>query len=104
MPSRLFIVMPFGMAATLLMPFGLDAFFWQITGAGLDVVIVIAKTVAAWGGNIPFGRLPVWLFPMVIAGFLLMTLLRTWLATRGCASDPRFGRQVRGAEPRCPKT
>ncbi|MBB3453303.1 ComEC/Rec2-related protein [Rhizobium sp. BK313] len=83
MPVVSFIVMPFGMAATLLMPFGLDAFFWQITGAGLDVVIVIAKTVAAWGGNIPFGRLPVWLFPMVIAGFLLMTLLRTWLRHAG---------------------
>ncbi|AVA21478.1 MULTISPECIES: ComEC/Rec2 family competence protein [unclassified Rhizobium] len=83
MPVVSFVVMPFGMAATLLMPFGVDAPFWQITGWGLDVVIVIAKTVAAWGGNIPFGRLPVWLFPTVIAGFLLMTLLRTWLRHAG---------------------
>ncbi|MEF0942365.1 ComEC/Rec2 family competence protein [Rhizobium sp. BR 362] len=83
MPVVSFVVMPFGMAATLLMPFGVDAPFWQITGAGLDAVIVIAKTVAAWGGNIPFGRLPVWLFPTVIAGFLLMTLLKTWLRHAG---------------------
>ncbi|MDE1994027.1 MAG: ComEC/Rec2 family competence protein [Rhizobiaceae bacterium] len=79
MPVVSFVVMPFGMVATMLMPFGLDAFFWKITGAGLDVVTVIAKSVAAWGGNIPFGRLPVWLFPTFIAGFLLMTLLRTRL-------------------------
>ncbi|MBB6304440.1 ComEC/Rec2 family competence protein [Rhizobium leucaenae] len=83
MPVVSFVVMPFGMAATMLMPFGVDAPFWQITGAGLDAVIVIAKTVAAWGGNIPFGRLPVWLFPTVIAGFLLMTLLKTWLRHAG---------------------
>ncbi|MDL2398593.1 ComEC/Rec2 family competence protein [Rhizobium mayense] len=83
MPVVSFVVMPFGMAATLLMPFGIDAPFWQVTGAGLDVVIIIAKTVAAWGGNIPFGRLPVWLFPTIIAGFLLMTLLRTWLRHTG---------------------
>ncbi|MBB5572457.1 MULTISPECIES: ComEC/Rec2 family competence protein [Rhizobium] len=83
MPVVSFVVMPFGMAATMLMPFGVDAPFWQITGAGLDAVIVVAKTVAAWGGNIPFGRLPVWLFPTVIVGFLLMTLLKTWLRHAG---------------------
>ncbi|WFU10482.1 ComEC/Rec2 family competence protein [Rhizobium sp. CB3090] len=83
MPVVSFIIMPFGMAATMLMPFGVDAPFWQVTGAGLDVVIAIAKTVAAWGGNIPFGRLPVWLFPTVITGFLLMTLLKTRLRHAG---------------------
>jgi ComEC/Rec2-related protein len=83
MPIVSFIVMPFGMAAMLLMPFGLDGWFWQITGEGLDLVIIVAKTVAAWGGNIPFGRMPVWLFPTFIAGFVLMTLLKTWLRHTG---------------------
>lgn len=83
MPIVSFIVMPFGMAAMLLMPFGIDGWFWQITGEGLDLVIIIAKTVAAWGGNIPFGRMPVWLFPTFIAGFVLMALLKTWLRHTG---------------------
>ncbi|MDJ1634446.1 ComEC/Rec2 family competence protein [Rhizobium rhizogenes] len=46
-PIVSFIVMPFGMAAMLLMPFGLDAPFWQVTGKGLELVIGIATTVAA---------------------------------------------------------
>ena len=83
MPVVSFIVMPVGMIAMLLMPLGLDGIFWSITGFGLDIVIVIAKTVAAWGGNVPFARLPAWLFPTIIAGFLLMTLLRTQLRHLG---------------------
>ncbi|MET0748322.1 MAG: ComEC/Rec2 family competence protein [Rhizobium sp.] len=83
MPVVSFVVMPVGMVAMLLMPFGLDGIFWVVTGWGLDVVIVIAKTVAAWGGNVPFARLPLWLFPTIIAGFLLMTLLRTPLRHTG---------------------
>ncbi|MBM7047711.1 MULTISPECIES: ComEC/Rec2 family competence protein [Rhizobium] len=77
MPIVSFIVMPFGMVAMLLMPFGLDGPFWQITGEGLELVIVIAKTVAGWGGDITFGRQPAWLMPTFITGFLLMTMLRT---------------------------
>ncbi|MGO4436828.1 ComEC/Rec2 family competence protein [Rhizobium sp. RAF56] len=79
MPIVSVIVMPVGMLAMLLMPFGLDAVPWKITGLGLDAVIAIAKTVAAWGGNVPFARLPPWLFPAVVAGILLMGLLRTRL-------------------------
>ncbi|WP_244598741.1 ComEC/Rec2 family competence protein [Rhizobium tubonense] len=83
MPVVSFIVMPVGMLATLLMPFGLDYYPWKITGFGLDLVIFVAKTVAAWGGNIPFARLPGWFFPVIIAGFLLMTILRTRLRHAG---------------------
>ncbi|NRP85545.1 hypothetical protein GFPCMMHI_01443 [Ensifer adhaerens] len=77
MPIVSFVVMPFGMAAMLLMPFGLDGPFWQITGEGLELVIAIAKTVAGWGGDITFGRQPAWLMPTFITGFLVMTMLRT---------------------------
>ena len=83
MPIVSFIVMPFGMLAMLLMPFGLDYYPWQLTGMGLDAVTAIAKAVAAWGGNVPFARLPVWLFPTIVAGFLVMTLLRTHLRHAG---------------------
>jgi ComEC/Rec2-related protein len=83
MPVVSFVVMPVGMLAVLLMPFGFDYLPWQVTGWGLDVVIAIAKYVAAWGGNIPFARLPAWLFPTIVAGFMLMTLLRTRLRHLG---------------------
>lgn len=83
MPIVSFIVMPFGMAAMLLMPFGLDGPFWKVTGEGLELVILIAKTVAGWGGDITFGRQPGWLMPTFIAGFLIMTMLRTRLRHLG---------------------
>lgn len=83
MPIVSFIVMPFGMAAMMLMPFGLDGPFWRVTGEGLEFVIVIAKTVAGWGGDITFGRQPGWLMPTFIAGFLIMTMLRTRLRHMG---------------------
>ncbi|WP_037152213.1 ComEC/Rec2 family competence protein [Rhizobium freirei] len=83
MPVVSFVVMPFGMAAMLLMPFGLDGPFWKVTGEGLELVILIAKTVASWGGDITFGRQPAWLMPTFIAGFLIMSVLRTRLRHLG---------------------
>ncbi|MFK0165433.1 ComEC/Rec2 family competence protein [Rhizobium sp. NPDC090279] len=83
MPVVSFVVMPFGMAAMLLMPLGLDAPFWKVTGEGLELVIVIARTVAGWGGDITFGRQPAWLMPTFIVGFLVMSILRTRLRHLG---------------------
>ncbi len=83
MPVVSFIVMPFGMAAMMLMPLGLDGPFWNVTGEGLELVIVIAKTVAGWGGDITFGRQPGWLMPTFIIGFLIMSMLRTRLRHLG---------------------
>jgi ComEC/Rec2-related protein len=84
MPVVSFIVMPFGMMAMLLMPFGIDGPFWKVTGEGLALVIAIAKTVAGWGGDITFGRQPGWLMPTFIAGFLIMSMLRTRLRHLAC--------------------
>lgn len=83
MPVVSFIVMPFGMATMLLMPLGLDGPFWKVTGEGLELVIMIAKTVAGWGGDITFGRQPDWLMPTFIIGFLIMSILRTRLRHMG---------------------
>ncbi len=85
MPVISFIVMPAGMLAMLLMPFGLDGWLWQVAGFGLDLVITIAKAIAGWGGNIDIGRLPGWYFPTAVFGFLLLTLLRTGLRHMGTA-------------------
>ncbi|MBX5221697.1 MULTISPECIES: ComEC/Rec2 family competence protein [unclassified Rhizobium] len=79
MPIISFIVMPAGLLAMLLMPFGLDAPLWTVVGFGLDLVIAVAKTVSGWGGDIGIGRLPAWYFAVAVAGFLLLTLLRTRL-------------------------
>lgn len=83
MPIISFIVMPAGLLAMLLMPFGLDAPLWKVVGFGLDLVIAVAKTVSGWGGDIGIGRLPAWYFAVAVAGFLLLTLLRTRLRHAG---------------------
>jgi ComEC/Rec2-related protein len=83
MPIVSFIIMPAGLFAMLLMPFGLDVLPWKVAGFGLDLVIVIAKTVSSWGGDIGIGRLPAWYFPVAVGSFLLLTLLRTRLRHLG---------------------
>ncbi|OWV99141.1 ComEC/Rec2 family competence protein [Rhizobium sp. R693] len=85
MPVISFVVMPMGMFAMLLTPFGLDVIPWKIAGFGLDIVIAIAKTVSGWGGNVDMGRLPGWYFPVAVAGFLSLAPLRTKLRYLGAA-------------------
>lgn len=77
MPLISLIVMPAGFIAMLLMPFGLDAPFFWIMGQGLELVLKVAYTVSAWGGGYVFPRLPERFMLGVIAGMLLLTLLRT---------------------------
>jgi hypothetical protein len=69
----------------LLTPLGLDAIFWTVAGVGVDIVVAIAKMVAGRGGNIGIGRLPAWYFPAAVAGFLILTLLRTRVRHLGTA-------------------
>ncbi|MDP9838041.1 ComEC/Rec2-related protein [Neorhizobium huautlense] len=83
MPLVSFIVMPFGLIGMLLMPFGLDGPFLQIMGFGLQGVIVVAKTIAGWGGDVGIGRQPSGFLPVATAGFLVLTLLRTRLHLLG---------------------
>ena len=85
MPIISFIVMPAGLLAMLLMPFGLDVLPWKVVGFGLDLVIAVAKIVSGWGGDIGIGRLPGWYFAVAVAGFLLLTLLHTRLRHIGTA-------------------
>jgi len=67
----------------LLMPFGLEGFFIKIMGFGLELVIEIAKYVAAWGGDVGVGRQHAWFLTVATAGFLILTLLRTKLRLLG---------------------
>jgi len=83
MPLISIVVMPAGFIAMLLMPFGLDAPFFWIMGQGLELVLKVAYTVSAWGGGYVFPRLPESFMLGVIAGMLLLTLLRTPLRHAG---------------------
>ncbi|TNM62178.1 ComEC/Rec2 family competence protein [Aliirhizobium smilacinae] len=79
MPIISFLVMPAGLIAMLLMPFGLDGPFIAIMAKSLEWVIAIAKHVAGWGGDVVVGQQHPWFLPLGICGFLLLTLLRTRL-------------------------
>jgi ComEC/Rec2-related protein len=85
MPVVSFIVMPMALIAMILMPFGLDYLPLVVLGFGLDIVIVLAHEVASWGGDGGIERLPNWFLPCFIAGFVLLTLLRTRLRHAGSA-------------------
>lgn len=85
MPIVSFIVMPAGLVAMLLMPFGLDAWPLRAMGYGLDLVIAVAKEVSSWGGDGGAGLLPPFVFPLAVTGFLLLTLLKTRLRLAGLA-------------------
>ncbi|MFM2282318.1 MAG: hypothetical protein RLZZ444_4549, partial [Pseudomonadota bacterium] len=85
MPIISFIVMPAGIVALVLMPFGLDAPALHIMGWGLEWVIAIAKWIASFKGEVVTGELPPWLFIGVTIGFLILTLMRTALRHLGSA-------------------
>ena len=77
-------VMPMGILGLLAMPFGFDAVFWKLMGAGIDWM----DTVALWVTSLPgavghvraFGTGPLLLGT---AAILLLCLLRTPLRWSG---------------------
>ena len=83
MPLISFVVMPAGLIAMLLMPFGGDEVFLKLMGLGLEGVIAIARAVAGLGGDllIPLGRGEG--LPLLTAGLLLACLLRSPLRYLG---------------------
>jgi competence protein ComEC len=72
-PLTGFWVMPWAVAACLLMPFGLEALALVPMGWGIEGVIWIARTVAGWPGAVLL--LPA----MPLAGLILVTLGGLWL-------------------------
>jgi competence protein ComEC len=77
-------VMPMGILGVVALPFGFDAPFWQLMGAGLDWMTAVAQWVAslpgAVGHIVAFGVGPLLL---ASAGLLLICLLRTRLRWSG---------------------
>jgi competence protein ComEC len=79
-------VMPMGILGVVALPFGFDAPFWRLMGAGLDWMIAVAQWVANLPGAVghiaAFGVGPLLLSS---AGLLLLCLLRTRLRWSGAA-------------------
>ena len=83
MPFITFLVMPAGLVATLLMPYGLESWPLTLMGEGLRIVIGIAYRVQALGGSVMTGRMPVAVLILFIVGFTLLVLLRSRLRLAG---------------------
>ena len=87
-PLTGFWVMPMGMAALLLMPFGLDAPFWYLAARGCDGILWIAHMVSAW----PYAVLvtpamPIAALVAIALGLVGLCLLRS--RARGPVVVPR---------------
>jgi len=77
-PLTGFWVMPMGMAALLLMPFGWDAPFWHLAARGCDGILWIAHTVSAWPYAILVTRaMPVAALVAISLGLVALCLLRS---------------------------
>ncbi|MEM6464444.1 MAG: ComEC/Rec2 family competence protein [Pseudomonadota bacterium] len=83
MPIVTFVVMPFGLFAMLTMPFGLERWPLVIMGEGLDAVVAVARFVEGLGGVVVVGRIGAHALIVLIAGFVLFVLARTWLRAIG---------------------
>ena len=86
MPVVSVVVMPAGIVGVLVMPFGFDAPFWRLMGAGIDWMIWVAQWVTGLPGAVghvrAFGTGPLL---TATAGLLLLCLLRTPLRWSGAA-------------------
>ena len=83
MPVISLVVMPAGLAALILMPIGLDWLPLKLMGAGLDLVILIAKWTASLGGEVVTGRMHGWLFAGLTASLILLAIMRSRLRFAG---------------------
>jgi competence protein ComEC len=75
MPVISFVIMPMAVIGCVLIPFGYDAFAWQVMGWGIDVMLAIARWVAALPGA--EGRIPAFgIAPLLLAtaGLLLLAI------------------------------
>jgi competence protein ComEC len=71
MPLVSFVIMPAGVLALLLMPFGLEAAPLAAMGEGIEVMLAIAHWVASWpGATQAVGAMPIESLALVTAGGL----------------------------------
>ena len=81
-PITGFLIMPAAVMALLLMPFGLDAPFLWLLGAGCDVVLWIAHQVQSWPQAVTaVPAMPVWGLIAAASALIWLCLGKGW--TRG---------------------
>ncbi|MCC0035581.1 MAG: ComEC/Rec2 family competence protein [Hoeflea sp.] len=85
MPLVTFVIMPAGLLAMLLMPFGLDAWPLLVMGQGLEGVIATANYVHSLGGDFNVGQIPLMTTLLAGAGFVILVFLRSRLRLAGLA-------------------
>ena len=83
-PLTAFWVVPLGVLGLFLMPFGLDWLaFWPM-GWGLDAILLVARTVAAWPeATIAVPAMPAWGLAVFSAGLAWLCLWRTRVRLAG---------------------
>ncbi len=83
-PLTSVLVMPAGVVALLLMPFGLDGWALTAMGWGLTATLFIAHEVASWPeALVRVPLMPLWGLGAVTFGFLWMALWKGWLRALG---------------------
>jgi len=83
-PLTSFIIMPAGMLAALLMPFGLEAPALWVMGLGVEGVLWVARIVAAWPGATESARpIPGWGLAVFAFGLCWLCLWRRWWRALG---------------------
>lgn len=93
MPVVGFVVMPAGLLALLLMPFGLEALPLALMGAGLDLVVAVAGRVSGLSGAISVPGQQSAVFTLLLALALIsLCLMRTKL--RYAASATLLGSAI----------
>jgi len=77
-PLTTFVIMPFEALALLFDTVGLGAPFWWVTGASLELLLWIARTVAAVpGAQAALASVPMPAFALIVVGGLWLMLWRT---------------------------
>ena len=77
------VIMPFGLFAMVLTPFGLEQYPLAVMAWGLDGMLVIARFVTSLDGEFLTGRVGPLAFVLIAAGGVILCVLRTWLAGLG---------------------
>jgi competence protein ComEC len=75
MPLMSFLVMPFGLFATLLMPLGLDGWAWPIMEWGIAQIVIISHAIADYkGANLYWPSFDILETFLICFGFLFLLL------------------------------
>lgn len=88
MPIISIVVMPAGLLAMLLMPFGLDHYPLLAMGMGIEWMIQTATVVSNWGGEITTGRIPQTAFVLIGIGSIAAVCCGHGWRLPGLASSP----------------